>query len=98
MQSLDTDQLENYTHQIDQLTQTLREKDDEISRSEQHNQELEQKLQKLLMEFAQVRTKAQEMLVKKDQEIKKLKNIPEEKSGMDSESSDEDQDKKQSQD
>lgn len=27
------------------------------------------------MEFTQVRTKAQEMLVKKDNEIKKLKNV-----------------------
>jgi hypothetical protein len=29
------------------------------------------------------------MLVKKDQEIKKLKNIPEEKNGLESDSSDE---------
>ena len=51
----------------------LQAKQAEMETLRKHNFELEQKLQKLLMEFTQVRTKAQEMLVQKDQEIKKWK-------------------------
>ena len=40
-----------------------------------HNDELEQKLKKLLIEFTQTRTRAQEMLVQRDVEIKKLKSL-----------------------
>ena len=52
MHSLDPDQIENYEQQLDQLKLSLKDKDLEISKSESHNQELETKLQKLLMEFA----------------------------------------------
>jgi predicted nuclease with TOPRIM domain len=44
----------------------LQAKQAEMETLRKHNFELEQKLQKLLMEFTQVRTKAQEMLVQKD--------------------------------
>ena len=40
-----------------------------MEKKKKHNAELEQKLQKLLAEFAQTRTKAQQMLVEKNNEI-----------------------------
>ena len=51
----------------------MKAKTEEMEILRKHNLELEQKLQKLLMEFTMVRTKAQEMLINKDQEIKKWK-------------------------
>lgn len=51
----------------------LQEKDEEIQRQKKHNTELEQKLQKLLGEFASTRTKAQQMLAEKNDQIQKLR-------------------------
>lgn len=59
--------------QLEGFKTDLKEKDELLEKKEKYNKELEQKLQKLLMDFAQMRTKAQEMLVKKDMEIKKFK-------------------------
>lgn len=59
--------------QLEGFKTELKEKDELLEKKEKYNKELEQKLQKLLMDFAQMRTKAQEMLVKKDMEIKKFK-------------------------
>ena len=52
MHSLEPEQIENYEQQIEQLKLALKDKEQEIGKSENHNTELENKLQKLLIEFA----------------------------------------------
>ena len=49
MHSLEPEQIENYEQQIEQLKLALKDKEQEIGKSENHNIELEGKLQKLLM-------------------------------------------------
>lgn len=61
--------------QIENQNNVIEAKETNILNLQKHNTDLEQKLQKLLMEFTQVRTKAQEMLVQRDTEIKKLKTL-----------------------
>ena len=39
--SFDMDHLDNLNQQVDQLSQTIKDKDEEISKTEKHNQELE---------------------------------------------------------
>ena len=56
-----------------QLEQQIREKDEEVDHLHQHNVELDSKLQKLLTEFSQFRTKAHQMLSSKEDELEKLK-------------------------
>jgi hypothetical protein len=55
------------------LTQLLRDKEGELERSQGYAGELEAKIQKLLADFALFRTKAQQMLSSKDEEIGKIK-------------------------
>lgn len=87
---------------MDKAQRDLKDETKRLLESRERNEEMEGKLQKLLGEFTQVRTKAQDMLVMKDKEIKKLKdalNIKtsenefagrnENTSGVDSDSSDE---------
>ena len=49
------------------------EKDHDLKQLSVKNKDLETKIQKLMGEFSSVRTKAQEMLVEKDNDIKRLK-------------------------
>ena len=65
----DIDHQEQFLQQIEQHKLLAQEKDEELEKKKKHNAELEQKLQKLLAEFAQTRTKAQQMLVEKNNEI-----------------------------
>jgi predicted nuclease with TOPRIM domain len=55
------------------LEQQLREKEDEMENLHKFNSELDSKLQKLLTEFSQFRTKAHQMLSSKEEELEKLK-------------------------
>ena len=61
-------------YQLDGKQQQIDDKQENIVNLQKHNADLEQKLQKLLMEFTHTRTKAQEMLVSRDNEIRKLKS------------------------
>ena len=54
----DIDHQEQFLQQIEQHKLLVQEKDAELEKKKKHNAELEQKLQKLLAEFAQTRTKA----------------------------------------
>ena len=72
-QKKEEDDEDGINQQLEGFKTDLKEKDELLEKKEKYNKELEQKLQKLLMDFAQMRTKAQEMLVKKDMEIKKFK-------------------------
>lgn len=56
-----------------QLEQQTAEKDEEIEKLQVHNHELDSKLQKLLTEFSTFRSKAQQMLVLKDEELEKVR-------------------------
>lgn len=55
------------------LEQQIREKDDEVENLHKFNSELDSKLQKLLTEFSQFRSKAHQMLSSKEDELEKLK-------------------------
>ena len=48
----DMDHQEQFLQQIEQHKLLVQEKDEELEKKKQHNAELEQKLQKLLAEFA----------------------------------------------
>ena len=67
---LDHDELST---QLETANQLLADRDLELISFQTKNSELETKLQKLQADFSQVRTKAQEMLVQKDSEIKRLR-------------------------
>ena len=56
-----------------ELELMLREKEEETERLQVYNQELDNKLQKLLTEFSDMRTRAQTMLTQKENEIDRLK-------------------------
>ena len=51
----------------------MSEKNSELDRQQAYSGELEEKLKKLLADFGLFRTKAQQMLATKDEEISKLK-------------------------
>ena len=68
--ALDPDEL---LTELETANQLLADKDLELISVQKHCTELETKLQKVQVDFSQVRTKAQEMLVQKDSEIKRLR-------------------------
>jgi hypothetical protein len=55
------------------MEQSLREKDEELDKQHIFNNELDTKLQKILTEYSQFRTRAQQMMISKEEEIDKLK-------------------------
>jgi hypothetical protein len=55
------------------LQALISEKNSELDRQQAYSGELEDKLKKLLADFGLFRTKAQQMLATKDEEISKLK-------------------------
>lgn len=55
------------------LSGQLKDKEGELERQQAYSGELETKIQKLLADFGLFRTKAQQMLAAKDEEISKLK-------------------------
>lgn len=59
--------------QLDTTNQLLADRDLELISLQTQNTDLSSKLQKIQADFSQVRTKAQEMLVQKDSEIKRLR-------------------------
>jgi hypothetical protein len=60
--------------QLEQARLSLTDKDTKLDQSAKKNKDFESKLQKLMADFTGVRSKAQEMLVQKDNEIKRLKD------------------------
>ena len=70
---LDQEAKDDLVQQVDSLHMTLRDKEDEIDKLVRQRLDTDSRMHKIMADFSQVRAKAQEMLVHKDAEIKRLR-------------------------